>query len=96
MALEISHEKEGSTGVFNLIADFEPSGELVYHREDPNKMVIEHTAVAETLSGKGAGKKLLEAAISYAREENLKIIPRCSYAAAMFKRTKDWDDVLYK
>jgi uncharacterized protein len=96
MAFEITHDKEDSTGAFNLIADFEPSGELVYHREEPNKMVIEHTEVAEILSGKGAGKKLLEAAISFAREENLKIIPQCSYAAVMFRRIKEWDDVLYK
>lgn len=68
--------------------------EYVYAGED--KFIIEHTEVNEQYEGKGLGKMLVEAAVKYAREQLMKIIPLCPYANAVFKRKVEYEDVLYK
>lgn len=56
-------------------------------------MVIEHTFVDESMRNKGLAKKLLDQAVNYARENNFKVEPVCSYAATAFDRYKEYDDV---
>jgi uncharacterized protein len=96
MAITVRHDEQEAEGSFILMAGDQPSGELHYQLEEGNKMIIDHTEVDDSLSGQGAGKKLLEEAVTFARESNLKVVPRCSYAAVMFRRTTDWEDVLHK
>ena len=67
--------------------------EYVYAGTD--KFIIEHTEVNETHEGKGLGKLLVQAAVEYAREHNMKIIPLCPYANALFKRTPEYSDVKF-
>lgn len=67
--------------------------EYVYVGTD--KFIIEHTEVNETYEGKGLGKLLVQAAVEYAREHKMKIIPLCPYANAVFKRTPEYADVLF-
>jgi predicted GNAT family acetyltransferase len=68
--------------------------EYVYAGED--KFIIEHTEVSEKHEGKGLGKLLVEAAVNFAREHRMKIIPLCPYANAVFKRKPEYADVLFK
>ncbi len=68
--------------------------EYVYAGED--KFIIEHTEVNEQYEGKGLGKLLVEAAVKYAREQQMKIIPLCPYANGVFKKTPEYGDVLFK
>mgnify|MGYP001249563408 CR=1 FL=1 len=68
--------------------------EYVYAGED--KFIIEHTEVSEKHEGKGLGKLLVEAAVNFAREHRMKIIPLCPYANAVFKRKVEYADVLFK
>jgi predicted GNAT family acetyltransferase len=46
--------------------------------------------------GKGLGKYLVEAGIKFARDENLKVFPHCSYARSVMNRMNDVDDILLK
>ncbi|MBX2897911.1 MAG: N-acetyltransferase [Cyclobacteriaceae bacterium] len=59
-----------------------------------NKIIIDHTEVAPSLQGKSIGKQLLETLVEFARASKLKVIPLCPYAKSLFKRNKDWQDVL--
>lgn len=68
--------------------------EMVYSMPTPDKMIIEHTEVDESLGGKGVGKQLVFAAVEYARANNIKIIPLCPFAKSVLARTKEWQDVL--
>ena len=52
----------------------------------PDKIIIDHTEVDQTLKGKGAAYKLVEASVKYAREKNLKIMPLCPFATHYFER----------
>lgn len=45
-----------------------------------------HTEVPKALSGKGYGDALVEAAIAYARREQLKIIPTCPFVRHYIKQ----------
>lgn len=56
-------------------------------------MVVEHTFVREDLRNQGLAKKLVDRAAQYARENNYKIEPVCSYVAAVFERSDAYEDV---
>lgn len=68
--------------------------EMVYSSPAPQKMIIEHTEVDASLEGKGVGKELLATAVAYARKQQMKIIPLCPFARAMFDKTPAYADVL--
>ena len=61
-----------------------------------NIIVIDHTIVDPSLRGQGIASLLLKKVVDMAREENLKIVPVCSYAVAKLTRTDEYEDVLHK
>lgn len=67
---------------------------MTYTWAGPNKMIIDHTEVDDSLRGQGAGKKLLMQLVSFAREENKKVLPLCPFAKSVFQKNKDIQDVL--
>jgi predicted GNAT family acetyltransferase len=56
--------------------------------------VIDHTYVSEELRGQGAGEKLVRAVVDLAREEKVKIVPECPYAAHQFEKHTEYRDLL--
>ncbi|WP_295203428.1 GNAT family N-acetyltransferase [uncultured Chryseobacterium sp.] len=61
------------------------------------KLTVYHTEVSEEYEGRGFAKILLEKLVSYARENNLKIVPLCPYVHAQFKRhPEQYNDVWLK
>ena len=69
--------------------------EITYkHQKDSGILVIEHTRVSEELRGQGTGEELVKAVVDKARNEGLKIVPVCSYAAHQFKKHPEYHDVL--
>ena len=59
-----------------------------------NLFIIEHTEVSPDFNGKGVGKKMVLAAVDFARKENKKIIPLCPFAKATFDKNEELRDVL--
>lgn len=57
-------------------------------------IVVNHTFVDPALRGQSIAGKLLAKVVEMAREENLKIVPSCSYAVAKLTRTDEYKDVL--
>lgn len=57
-------------------------------------IVINHTFVDPVLRGKSIAGKLLAKVVEMAREEDLKIVPTCSYAVAKLTRTDEYKDIL--
>ena len=49
-------------------------------------MVITHTLTYEGNEGKGIGKLLVQAAVEYAQQQQLKIVPLCSFARVYMER----------
>ena len=58
------------------------------------RWVITHTEVDPAYGGQGIARKLIEALIAAARRDGAKIVPLCSYADKMMRRTDEYADVL--
>lgn len=93
--MEIKQIDNGKKGAFYVEIDTIKLAEMTYSHAGPNKIIIDHTEVSETLKGQGVGYKLVEAAVVYLRANNLKVIPLCPFANAVFKKKhSEYADVL--
>lgn len=54
--------------------------------QNGRNFVITHVGVHPSLRGQGVAGKIVEAGIEYARENSLRVVPMCSYAAAYIRR----------
>src|SRR5690349_20646396 len=90
----VKHEQTAKGGSFYYEQLGNRLAEMVYVMAGEHKMIIEHTEVNPSLEGRGIGKHLLAALIEYVRVNNIKVLPLCVFAKAMFDRTKEWQDVL--
>jgi len=90
----IQNKQIGGKGMFYVGQDGAILAEMVYSMPSPNKMIIEHTEVDDSLGGKGVGLQLLNTAVDYARTHNIKIVPMCPFAKAMFDKKPELRDVL--
>ena len=67
------------------------TGRLDFKIQD-NVMVIEHTRAFE--KGKGVGRKLVVAAIEYAKDKGMKINPVCSFAYELMQKDVKYHELL--
>lgn len=71
-----------------------PLAELTYRRQaEDGRIVIVHTLVDQQLEGRGVGKRLVTAAVTWARQQGLKVAARCSFARAVLDKTPAFADV---
>lgn len=94
--MEVKNKNEGKKGVFYIEHNNKEIGIMDYVLPHPDKMVINHTEVDEAYEGKGLGKQLVLAGVSYAREHGMKISPLCPFAKKIFDDTPDLADILVK
>jgi uncharacterized protein len=69
-------------------------GTMTYSIAGKELIIIDSTHVDPAYNGKGIGKQMLNKIVEMAREKNIKIIPLCPFAAAVFKKSEDIKDVL--
>jgi acetyltransferase len=62
------------------------------YRKEGEKLFFESTVVSPELRGQGIAGKLFDAGVKYARENNYKIVPVCSYIVKKFESGK-YDDL---
>ncbi|WP_419870427.1 GNAT family N-acetyltransferase [Chryseobacterium sp. CT-SW4] len=87
---------EGRKGEVQLFSEDKKAGKMDISVMG-NKLTVYHTEVNPEYEGKGFARILLEKLISYARENELKIVPLCPYVHAQFKRhPEEYNDVLFK
>jgi uncharacterized protein len=92
--MEIKHDQTLSKGAFYIGEKSQPLAEMTYSKAGTDTIIIDHTEVTEALKGKGAGKQLVAAGVEYARKNNIKIIPLCTFAKSVFDKVKEFQDVL--
>lgn len=92
--MDIERKDQGNSGYFKALLDGREAGMMTYTRSGDDEITIDHTEVNSEFQGKGVGKAMVEKSAEYAREENLKIKPQCSYAKKVMQRSSDFDDVL--
>jgi predicted GNAT family acetyltransferase len=91
---DITHEEDGHRGVFAYLRDGRRFGKLTYSRANAALVIIDHTEVDPALSGHGVGRRLLDAAVSWARDSHVKVIATCPFASAQFAKEPALRDVL--
>lgn len=84
--LEIAHNEANHT--FEVWIDGYLS-KLDYIKDGKN-FVIAHVGVYPELRGQGIAGKIVEAGLQYARQNSLRVIPMCSYAAAYIRRNPQY------
>jgi len=89
----ISQHPAGDRGTFDLTIDGRKMGFLSYSLDSAD-MVVDYVQVDPSLRGQGRGEELVRAAVEWARANNRKIVPICSYARAVMKRKTEFHDVL--
>ena len=93
--VKIEREDNGKKGQFVIFEDDKLAGTMTYTWAGDTKFIIDHTEVDTNFGGKGYGKKLVMAAVEYARENGLKIIPLCPFAKKVFDKDGSVQDVLF-
>lgn len=93
--MNYENQKSGNGGVIVLSNENEEIGRLTYtiFPED-KKLIISYVLVHPKFEGNGMGKYLVQNAIDFARENDWKIYPHCSYARSVMKRMEDAQDIL--
>ncbi len=94
--MQVQHNYNEKNGVFFIEEGGKQIATMRYVFAGPEKFIIEHTVVIPEFEGKGIGKLLVKAAVDFAREKGIKILPLCPYASVVFKRTPEYADVLFK
>jgi predicted GNAT family acetyltransferase len=84
--------KNDTAHQFEAVVDGQLS--ILQYRIRPGTIVFTHTEVPPTLEGKGVGAALARAALDFARQENLKVLPLCSFVAAYIKRHPEYADLV--
>ncbi|KQB37237.1 GNAT family N-acetyltransferase [Flavobacterium aquidurense] len=93
--MEIQQTNDTRRGYFEAIEDGKEAGKMTYTWAGDSKFIIDHTEVSPDFNGKGVGKKLVLAAVEYARTNNVKIIPLCPFAKSVFDKVEEIRDVLF-
>lgn len=93
--IRVEQKDNGKKGRFVIYEGEIPAGEMTYVWVDDFKFIIDHTEVKDTFGGKGYGKQLVMKAVEFAREQEIKIIPLCPFAAKVFANDADIQDVKF-
>jgi predicted GNAT family acetyltransferase len=64
--------------------------------EDGDTIVMTHVGVHPQHRGGGVAGKITQAALEYAREKSLRVIPMCSYIAAYIRRNPQYVELTKK
>lgn len=86
-------EQDGG-GAFVVERDGKRLAELTYTLDRDGTAVLNHTFVSDELRGRGMALRLTESAVEWARRSNVKVVPVCSYARAVFQQHNELKDVL--
>ena len=64
--------------------------------QDGKNFVITHVGVYPELRGQGVAGKIVEAGLQYAKQNSLRVVPMCSYAAAYIRRNPQYVELTYQ
>lgn len=90
----VGRESNEKNGYFYVSADGKHEAKMTFVFAGEKQMIIDHTEVNPGNNGKGYGKMMVDKAVEFARENNIKIIPLCPFAKSVFDKTPEYKDVL--
>jgi len=88
-------DEQDARGAFTITQDRVPVGELLYRRESPTRIVIDHVEVREDYAGQGLGHQLLAHVVEWARTTGTTLMSDCPFVSRQFsKEPERYRDVL--
>ena len=91
---QILFTQKGKNSLFFIGEEESPAAYISFKHKNDNVIIAEHTVVSEALRGKGIASKLAVKLMDYARENDLKIVPVCSYVVGFFEKHTTYSDLL--
>jgi predicted GNAT family acetyltransferase len=85
---EISVRHNSAENRFEVIVDGRLS--VADYQLRDGEMVMTHTYVPPELRGRGIAEKLVRAALEYAKAEQLRVVPACSYVDVFIQRHAEY------
>lgn len=92
--MEIKQVNNEDKGFFKAIEEEKQAGKMTYSWAGTERFIIDHTEVDSEFNGQGVGKKMVLAAVDFARTNNKKILPLCPFAKSVFDKVEEIRDVL--
>lgn len=93
MDYEIKHKEDEGHGMFFIEDEQGMASEMTYTKRENNIMAINHTETRGDLRGKNLASLILAHVVNYARDNNFKIDPLCSFVAAKFKHNQEYQEL---
>lgn len=90
MDIEVKQDKENK----RFVAEVEGQKAYLSYNIFDDKINFSSTFTPPELRGKGIAKIIVEYAFNYAKDNNLKVIPTCSYVQAFVERNDNYKDLL--
>lgn len=94
MDIEVKLDLNNKSGLFFIEVNGTIEAKMTFVFAGDDKIIIDHTEVNPGNKGKGFGKIMVQNAVEFAREKNIKIIPLCPFAKSVFEKTPEWNNVL--
>ena len=86
----VAHNEEAQR--FELNVDGMRS--MLTYRRYPNQIIFDHTEVPQAQEGHGLAAQLTSAALEFARQNHLRVVPMCPYVADFLKKHPEQQDLL--
>ncbi len=90
MDIEVKHDKENE----RFVAEVEGQKAYLSYNIFNDKIDFSSTFTPPEFRGIGIARIVVEYAFNYAKENNLKVIPTCSYVRAFVARNDNYKDLL--
>ena len=90
METEVIHEKDNE----RFIIYKEDKESFIEYRLSKDEINLYHTYTDPGLRGKGLAAQVVRAAFEYAKKNNLKVVPTCSYVQAFVRRYNEYDELV--
>ena len=94
MDLAIERREADGVGVFTLTEGGSAIATLDYRRTDPRVVRIDFVEVSPRRRGEGLGQRLVAAAVDWARQDGLTLVPVCGFARHVLESDAAFHDVL--
>lgn len=72
----------------------DPIAEITYKVASANVIIVDHTYVSDELRGQGIAGELVKVITDFAREKELKIVPKCPYVKTKMEDTPAYHDLI--
>ena len=66
----------------------------ISYQDQGDTLVYDHTIVPQVLGGRGIGSALVVHALDYARANNKKVVPQCSFVSSYIDSHSEYQDLV--